>query len=148
MLYKEGKLKSDQIFNMLLQRCTKGREAVQCVHTHLAVRIPMQYVHLLGLLVKMHNTVLAMIMGILFGAAVRNNAWIVCTQLFGRTLILPFLFNAILLINAELSDPFDGGETDFPGMTYQAALEKDSKGIIAATKNMPPWLRKRYGPEE
>jgi len=144
MLYKEGKIKSDQLFQMLLQKCTEGRAAVQLVHTHLAVRVPMQYVHLLGLLVKMHNFVLAVIMGLLFGAAVRNGEIIICVQLFGRTLILPFLFNAILLINAELSDPFDGSESDFPGAIYQDALEKDCNGMIGATQNMPAWLTKRY----
>merc|ERR1719487_2963419 len=46
MLHKEGKIKSDQLLSLLLQRCSDGRSAV---------RIPMQYVHLLGLLVKMHN---------------------------------------------------------------------------------------------
>merc|ERR1719267_479139 len=59
MLHKEGKIKSDQLLALLLQRCSDGRTAVQLIHTHLAVRIPMQYVHLLGLLVKMHNLVLA-----------------------------------------------------------------------------------------
>jgi len=144
MLHKEGKIKSDQLYSLLLTKCTEGRAAVQCVHTHLAVRIPMQYVHLLGLLVKMHNLVLAVIMGLLFGAALRNGEIIICVQLFGRTLILPFLFNAILLINAELADPFDGNESDFPGPIYQAAIEKDSCGMISATQNMPDWLMKRY----
>jgi len=144
MLYKEGKIKSDQLYTMLLQKCTDGRSAVQCVHTHLAVRIPMQYVHLLGILVKLHNLVLAIIMGFLFGAALRQSEVIICVQLFGRTLILPFLFNAVLLINAALSDPFDGSETDFPVPLYQGALEKDSCGMIAATDNMPEWLSKRY----
>jgi len=146
MLYKEGKIKSDQLYNLLLQKCMDGRSAVQLVHTHLAVRVPMQYVHLLGLLVKMHNFVLALIMGGLFGAAIRNGETIICVQLFARTLILPFLFNAILLINAELTDPFNGGETDFPGMALQANLEKDCKGIISATQNMPDWLAARSDP--
>jgi len=145
MLYKEGKIGSDQLFQLLLDRCRDGRQAVQLVHTHLAVRIPMQYVHLLGLLVKMHNTVLGIIMGILFGAAVRNGEIIICAQLFGRTLILPFLFNAILLINAELSDPFDGGDSDFPGSAYEKALDKDSQGMVSATQNMPDWLAIRAG---
>merc|ERR1719191_330553 len=130
MLYKEGKIKNDQIFNLLLERCSQGREAVQLVHTHLAVRIPMQYVHLLGLLVKMHNFVLAMIMGLLFGAALRSHEMIICCQLFARTCILPFLFNAILLINVQLSDPFDGSITDFPVAVYQAALEKDCNAFV------------------
>jgi len=143
MLYKEKKIKSDQLFNLLLQRCMEGRAAVQLVHTHLAVRVPMQYVHVLGLLVKMHNLVLAVIMGALFGAALRSHETIICIQVFARTCILPFLFNAILLINAELADPFNGSITDFPGMVYQGGLEKDCKGFVSASQNMPRWLNDR-----
>jgi hypothetical protein len=143
-LYNEGKIKSDQLYKMLLEKCTEGRAAAQCVHTHLAVRVPMQYVHLLGTLVKMHNFVLAAIMGLLFGAAVRQRQLIIMVQLFGRTLILPFLFNAILLMNVDLADPFNGSETDFPGIIYQDTINKDCKGIMDATDNMPKWLHDRY----
>jgi len=144
MLYREGKIKSDQLFSFLLERCSKGREAVQLIHTHIAVKIPMQYVHLLGFLVKLHNLVLSIIMGLLFGAAFSNGQYIICVMLFGRTLILPLLFNAILLINAELSDPFDGGETDFPCLAYEQALEKDGKAFVAAYKNLPDWMAQRF----
>lgn len=144
MLYKEGKIKSEQLFGLLLQRCSDGRSAVQLVHTHVAVRIPMQYVHLLGMLVKMHNFVLAIIMGVLFGAALRNLESIVCLQLFGRTLILPFLFNAILLINAELADPFGNSMTDFPGTVYEKGLEKDGQAFVEASNSLPDWMQKRF----
>lgn len=143
MLHKEGKINSDPLYNMLLERCGEGRAAVQLTATHLSVRVPMQYVHLLGWLVKLHNTVLALITGILFGAALRNAEAIICVQLFARTLILPVLFNAILLINSELSDPFDGGSTDFPGAAYEQGLEKDGKGMVSAAQNMPDWLAVR-----
>jgi hypothetical protein len=143
MLRNEGKIKSDPLYSLLLQRCTDGRQAVQLVHTHLAVRVPMQYIHLLGLLVKMHNFVLAVICGCLFGAALRNRETIICAQLFARTLILPFLFNAILLINCDLADPFEGGASDFPGPIYQGALGKDCKGFISASDNVPDWLSAR-----
>jgi len=146
MLHKEGKIKSEQVFSLLLERCSDGRAAVQCIHTHCAVRIPMQYVHLLGLLVKMHNLVLAIIMGILFGAALRDLEAIICIQLFSRTCLLPFLFNAILLINAELSDPFEGNMADFPGTVYEKGLEKDGKAFCEATLNLPAWLQTRFRP--
>jgi hypothetical protein len=139
-LHKKGKIKSDQLFALLCSKCTDGRAAAQCIHTHLAVRVPMQYVHLLGFLVKMHNVILAVIMGLLFGAAWRNGYAILMVQLFGRTLILPFLFNAILLINCDLSDPFNGGEADFPGEIYVENLKKDSNGILDVSKNLPDWL--------
>jgi len=146
MLHKEGKIKSEQLLALLLERCSNGRQAVQCMHTHCAVRIPMQYVHLLGLLVKMHNLVLAIIMGILFGAALRDSEVIICMQLFGRTCLLPFLFNAILLINAELSDPFEGNMADFPCTVYEKALEADGKGFVDSTTHLPAWLQGRYKP--
>jgi len=143
-LWREGKIHSDQLLRTLLERCSDGRKAIQCIHTHLAVKIPMQYVHLLGFLVKMHNTVLAIIMGSLFGAAVRDAEIIICFQLAGRTLILPLLFNAILLINAELADPFDGGPTDFPCLAYSQALEKDGSSFVKASQNMPEWMATRH----
>jgi len=142
-LYREGKIHSDQLLRTLLERCSDGRKAIQCIHTHLAVKIPMQYVHLLGFLVKMHNCILSVIMGTLFGAAVRNAEIIICIQLAGRTLILPLLFNAILLINAELSDPFDGGPTDFPCLAYSAALEKDGSSFVKASQHQPEWMARR-----
>jgi len=142
-LYREGKIHSDQLLRTLLERCSDGRKAIQCIHTHLAVKIPMQYVHLLCFLVKMHNCILSVIMGALFGAAVRNAQIIICIQLAGRTVILPLLFNAILLINAELADPFDGGPTDFPALAYSAALEKDGSSFVKASQNQPDWMEGR-----
>lgn len=140
-LHKQGKIKSDQLYGLLLQKCLDGRSAVQLCHTHLAVRVPMQYVHVLGLLVKMHNLVLSVIMGVLFGAAWSNGLYIICLQLWGRLCIFPFLFNAILLINCELSDPFDGSETDFPGEIYQANLDLDCTKMMEATDRVPKWLK-------
>jgi len=142
-LYQEGKIQSDQLLRTLLERCSDGRKAIQCIHTHLAVKIPMQYVHLLCFLVKMHNVILSVIMGALFGAAIRNSEIIICCQLAGRTLILPLLFNAILLINAELADPFDGGPTDFPALAYSKALEMDGSAFVKASQNRPEWMAKR-----
>jgi len=141
LLSKEGKIPSQPLLCFLLERVSEGRTAVQCIHTHLAVRVPLPYVHLLGMLVKMHNTILAIIMGILFGAAVRDGRTIICVQLFSRTLILPFLFNAILLINTELSDPFDGGVAGFPVSVYEKALDNDSKGMLKATEHEPEWMK-------
>lgn len=144
MLRKEGLIKNDSVYQLLLDHCEQGRQAVQCIHTHLAVRIPMQYVHLLGYVVKLHNVILSVIMGTLFGITVRQREFLICCQLFGRTLILPFLFNAILLINAELGDPFDGtGADDFPGANLVSALEKDCTGFVKATQNMPQWIMTR-----
>jgi len=147
-LYKEKKISSDNLFCLLLEKCLSGRAAAQCVHTHLAVKIQMQYVHLLGFLVKAHNFILAVIMGSFYGIAYVDGSYIICAQTFGRTLILPFLFNAILLINARLSDPFDGHSTSFPAGIYEQNLQKDCDGIVKAGETLPLWLKEKRSKAE
>jgi hypothetical protein len=149
MLHREGKLPDGNIFKILLEHCHAGRHAVQVAHTHIAQRVPMQYVHIMGFLVKMHNLVLAVITGILFGAAFSGKEWLICCQLLGRNLLLPFLFNAILLMNAELSDPFDGGTGDsFPDIKYCDNITMDCQKIVEASQNMPSWITKRTVPKK
>jgi len=144
MLRRDGLIKSESVYQLLLDNCEKGRQAMQCIHTHLAVRIPMQYIHLLGFVVKTHNIILAVIMGVLFGVTARQRQFLICCQLFGRTLILPFLFNAILIMNAELSDPFDGnGTDDFSASILLNGLDKDCRGFVKATQNVPHWIAVR-----
>merc|ERR1719253_2388096 len=94
-------------------------------------------------MVKIHNLVLAILLGILFGYAFEAGDAIVCIQLFGRMIIMPMLFNSVLLIAAQLHDPFAGGLCSFPANKYTAAFEKDGKSFITAGKHIPPWLRKR-----
>jgi hypothetical protein len=149
MLHREGKLPDGNLLKILLEHCMAGRHAVQVAHTHMAQRVPMQYVHIMGFLVKMHNLVLAVITGILFGAAFSGKEWLICCQLLGRNFLLPFLFNAILLMNAELSDPFDGGKGDsFSDIKYCDNITLDCQKIVEASQNMPSWITKRTVPKD
>jgi len=142
-LRKEGKIDSEPVLALLLQKCFEGRAGIQCIATTLSVRVPMQYVHLLGFMVKLHNVILALLMGILFGAAVRERRMIICLQLFARTLLLPLAFSALLLINADLSDPFNGGRSDFPGKKLDTGIENDGKALVVALEHLPKWISER-----
>eukprot|EP00928_Gymnodinium_smaydae_P087489 TRINITY_DN71746_c0_g1_i1.p1 TRINITY_DN71746_c0_g1~~TRINITY_DN71746_c0_g1_i1.p1 ORF type:complete len:448 (-),score=90.74 TRINITY_DN71746_c0_g1_i1:27-1286(-) len=144
-LHQEGLIKGEQMLMMLLQKCCDGRAGVQTIVTHLAVKVPMQYVHLLGFIVKLHNLIVAGLMGICFSVALKERNVIICLQLYGRTLLMPFLFNAILTICAELSDPFDGGAGDFPQKRYDAGIEKDARSLTIAGQHLPAWLEERKG---
>jgi len=142
-LYQEGKIQNDQMLVMLLEKCSEGRAGVQLICTHLSTKVPMQYVHLLGFIVKLHNLIVAVLMGVLFSSALKERNVIVCLQLYGRSILLPFLFNAILVINAELSDPFDGGSADFPMFKYDKSFESDAQCFIEAGSKPPSWLDQR-----
>jgi len=142
-LYQDGNIKSDELLVLLLEKCSVGRGGVQCICTHLVTKVPMQYVHLLGFLVKLHNIILAVLMGVLFSTAVVNQNVIVCLQLYARSILLPFLFNGLLVINAELSDPFDGGSADFPLFKYDKSFEIGCAALIETGAKLPPWLKSR-----
>lgn len=141
-LYQEGLIK-EQMLVFLLDKCSQGRAGVQSIATYVTVKVPMQYVHLLGFIVKLHNLLVATLMGILFSRAVKDRRAIVCLQLYGRTILLPLLFNAILLINAKLADPFDGGQVNFPKGKYDKGFENDGSSFLEAGKNLPTWLQER-----
>lgn len=144
-LHKEGLIKSQHLLVFLLKRCQEGRSGVQCLTTHLGTKLPMQYVHLLGLIVKVHNLILAVIMGVLFSTALKRRNLIICLQLYGRTMLMPFLLNAILLINAALADPFDGGSAGFQYAKYDKDFEADGESFESAGGLLPPWVDERQG---
>merc|ERR1740117_1126043 len=79
-------------------------------------------------------------MGVLFSSALKERNVIVCLQLYGRSILMPFLFNAILVINAELADPFDGGKGDFPKDKYDKGIQNDVRSFVTAGSRLPPWL--------
>lgn len=143
MLYEEGKIESDCLLQLLLERCTKGRGAVQLIHTYIANKVPMHYVHILGFLVKLHNGILALLMGALFGVSIRNHNWIMGIMLFCRTLLLPSLFNSILLLVSELSDPFDGGMQDLPTSFLDDHWERSAVAYTRCTEHAPAWILER-----
>lgn len=142
-LHEEGLIKSEQLLVMLLDKCSIGRNGIQVIATHLETKVPLSYVHLLGLIVKLHNLVCAVIMGVLLSVAIKERNGIIMCQLFGRTLLMPFIFNAILLINAELSDPFDGGVGDFPQEAYDKGIDTGCQSIVMAGAQLPQWLAER-----
>lgn len=142
-LWAEDKIKNPEMLMLLLEKCAEGRAGVALIATHLTTKVPMVYVHLLGFIVKLHNLICALLMGVLFSLAVKERNVLVCVQLFGRTLIMPFLFNAILMINSEISDPFDGQESDFPDHRYDMELKRGTDSMLEAGLHLPTWLQER-----
>jgi hypothetical protein len=142
-LNHEGKVKPDPLLPRILAHCSDGTEGVALIMHQLTTPIPMSYIHLLGLLVKTHNVCLALLMGLLMGNAARSGQVVLCCQIVGRTLLCPFLYNAILLIDDELQDPFSGDSSNFPMLKYDDVMLKDSKCVISAHAHLPRWIKER-----
>ncbi|CAJ1373216.1 unnamed protein product [Effrenium voratum] len=121
----------------LLQVVEKGRAGAACIGAQMGTPIPLQYVHLMGLLVKTHNVILACACG--FQLACMSPRYAVGISL--RTFLVPFLYNGILLINAELADPFGGGVNAFSLEKYEKGIESDGRGYVRASVHVPDCLQ-------
>jgi len=144
-LTREGLVKPGPLVPFLIAQCEEGSEGVALIHHQLSSPIPMSYIHLLGLLVKTHNVCLALLMGLLMGDAIRAGHVVLCCQIVGRTILCPFLYNAIILINDELHDPFSGESSNFPMLKYDDIMMSDASAVLSAQDHLPSWLVERNG---
>jgi hypothetical protein len=134
-LAQNGCIKSHNVFSRLQCQVEEGRKGLEVIGTHASVLIPLPYVHLLGVLVKTHNMLLALLYGYMVAACD-------CQYIFNtlKVILIPFLYNALLVTNAELADPFEGKVNEFPLKVYQGMMEIEGKAMYDAGANRPKWM--------
>merc|ERR1712087_390874 len=96
-----------------------------------------------GYLVKLNNVIQAVIAGILIMPHFDHGDNITCVLFVLKLQTLPLVFNAILVINAELADPFDGSVSNFPKERYIGAVVVDGCKMVESAVNLPPWLEEK-----
>ena len=57
-----------------------------------------------------------------------------------KVFFIPLLYNAILLVNASLADPFGGEVNDFPKSKYERGIESDGLSYVQAGEHLPMWM--------
>merc|ERR1719456_1083901 len=100
----------------------------------------MGYVHLLCLMVKLHNVILTILMALLAVMhAGGKRGWdeVALFRTCFRAFFMPFLYNAILILNAEVSDPFGNDAADFAFSNYDVGILMSAKSYMKARKNLP-----------
>jgi len=142
MLNEQGLIKSEQQLVFLLERVNTGRAGVATIGGQLGTPLPYQYVHFIGWMVKLHNVVLAALMGTIMAGNVYMERWIMCATILVRVWLIPMLYNAILLINEDIMDPFSGDLMDFPMRKYDEGIESDCKSYVDAGRYLPEWMAK------
>lgn len=140
MLYDQGLVKSEQQYVFLLDRVSKGRAGAATICAQLGTPIPMQYVHFIGLMVKVHNIGVAALMGTICAGNIFLNRRLMCVTITLRVFFLPMLYNSILFINEEIMNPFSGDLMDFPMQKFDQAIDSDGKSYVDAGKHLPSWM--------
>lgn len=139
-LHKRGLIKSEFILNILIERCNLGRGGAATIGAQLGTPIPMQYVHILGFLVKLHNVILAIFMGLIFGSSLSDSRFFFSLTTALRVFFVPLLYNSLLIINEELVNPFGNELLDFSAQKYDNGIEGDGKSYVDAGDHIPASL--------
>jgi len=141
MLDEAGLVKSQYQLVFLMQLVNQGRSGMAVVCAQLATPIPMQYTHFIGLLVKVHNLSVAVLMSTVIAGRIKVDSHLIYFTLIAKLVALPILYNCILLLNEEIMNPFNGDLMDFPMKKYDEAIEEDGRAYVAAGKNLPAWMK-------
>merc|ERR1719399_2703140 len=105
--------------------CEKRRAAVADIQSFLETPIPLGYVHLLCLMVKLHNFILTVLMALACVMLAGGHNGVQPVGMFRtsfRAFFMPFLYNAILILNQEVTDPFGGDAGDFNWDLYDTGM--------------------------
>lgn len=147
-LNSQGLTSGPPHYASLMNTVDEGRGGANVINSYLETPIPMAYIHLLGFMVKLHNVMVAILMAVLSAKHTRAADELAAFRTMFRAFFMPFLYNAILLINDDVSDPFSGDLSDFPLRKLIQGMKDDAKCIIAcgAPENLPAWLQqgKKY----
>jgi predicted membrane chloride channel (bestrophin family) len=141
-LYQQGLIKTEWQYTYILDRAMLGRSGAALIGAQMGTPIPFQYVHLLSFLVKLHNLMLAVVFGAFWGydLGTGNAHELASFQVIGRVMLVPFLYNSLLIINETLADPFGNDINDFPMTKYEKGIESDGASYVEAGAHLPGLL--------
>lgn len=128
----------------LIAAVEQGRCGVSTIQTYLETPIPLGYVHMLCWMVKLHNIILTILMALSSvkladGPDGFDEVGVFRTGF--RAFFMPFLYNAILILNSEVTDPFGGDVQDFDAKYFDVEMKMAAKTFAKAADIIPKWVK-------
>lgn len=149
-LHDQGRTKGVPHYCALMAVVERGRGGVANIQGFLETPVPMGYVHLLCLMVKLHNVFINILMAMLTVKDVHSadGGSVAVFRFAFRAFFMPFLYNALLILNAEVVDPFDGSDAaDFNYNYHDINMLASTKSYYKASMLPPTCLAdKTYKP--
>merc|ERR1740130_301791 len=139
-LHNQGYTKGPPHYCALLGAVEEGRGGVATIQSYLETPIPLGYVHLLCLMVKLQNFILTILMAmasVMLAAGAEGFQPVGVFRTAFRAFFMPFLYNSILILNSEVTDPFGGDDGEFDWSTYDVNLAMSGQSYAIAAQNLP-----------
>lgn len=107
-------------------------------------QLPFPYVHVIVMLVNINNISIAFRDGLHISQAYLAEAWMKLALLAVHLLLVPTMYQALLMICFMIEDPLGDDITDFPIVAFQSRIYSESKRVVKATREF--WeLRRKMG---
>merc|ERR1740130_576886 len=139
----QGLVKGPPHYCLLMSAVEDGRCGVTTIQTHLGTPIPLGYVHLLCLMVKLHNflvTILLALTSVMLSGGEQGFRPVGVFRTAFKAFFMPFLYNAILILNSDVTDPFGGDAGDFSWSGMQLNIKMSGQSYAQAGKHLPSWV--------
>jgi len=146
-LNDQGKVKGAPHYCALMAAIEQGRSAIEDIQQYLETPIPLAYVHLLCMMVKLHNFILTVLMAmacVMVSGGEHGFQPVAVFRTAFRAFFMPFLYNAILILNSEVTDPFGGDDGDFDWTNFDVNLAVSGRAFAGAIENVPDWVVADY----
>lgn len=128
-------------FNVMLQEVRMGVAGIHTLHHYVRTPLPFPYIHLITFLVNLHNFLMAFVAGFRFTAAWAKGHTIVQVFDVFQFLVVPILYQSILLVCVEIMDPMGRDIIDFPVRLMQLETASACFEQTRTTRRMYDELR-------
>ncbi|CEM38007.1 unnamed protein product [Vitrella brassicaformis CCMP3155] len=147
---QQKKLPGPPIVNTLYATAARGRDGAAVILRAITCPLPLAYVHMISTIVKINNILIAIAFGfkITLNMHTRRLHWVLMVINLGVVFVIPFVYNGILAISQELSDPFGDDFNDFPGRYYDATIHKECQACKVVVEKFSEVFEEDTQPEE
>merc|ERR1712232_658162 len=120
-------------------------QGVGTIKAYLDTPIPIGYVHLLCFIVKLYNILVTVLLALTSVVHAGGSEGFQPLSLFRtsfKAFFMPFLYNAIIVLNSQVSDPFGGDSGDFNFSLFDLNMAMSAKSFASAghCDNLPAWI--------
>lgn len=142
-LNEQGLVKGPPHYCALMKAVDAGRSGITTIKSYLDTPIPLGYVHLLCYIVKLHNgilTFMSVLLAVMYSGGSSAFQPVSVFRIAFKAFFMPFLYNAILVLNSDCTDPFGGDPGDFNWNIYDVNITLSVKSYQESAKRLPKWI--------
>lgn len=127
--------------NPLYMETVMAANAITTREAYHETQLPFPYVHMICMLVQIHNTVVSFVDGLHMSLAVHEQMWTVLGIRILHLLLITSMYQALLQVCFLMEDPLGHDLTDFPILQFQLRIYNESKHVLMLTRTF--WERRR-----